>query len=160
MINTINRKSEPVGNPCDRDASVDAESAEKNIAPKKRQSRSKTGSKTRTKRMDAAKVHEQIAGVVKASAADIAEALIERALDGDTPAAKYLFEFAQIFPTADQTNAEAKEEDSLAKTLMHRLNLPDEPIKIDDDEDGKASASATTDLAPGSGSAEDEKAAD
>jgi hypothetical protein len=93
---------------------------------------------SREKKMDAAQVHEQIAAIVRAEAEEIAQALIERAIHGDPAAARYLFEFARIFPTADETNAEAKEEDSLAKTLMHRLNLPEEPIQIDEDEDGKA----------------------
>lgn len=108
------------------------------------QTTTKTATKTTTRRkarkekqMDAAQVHAQIAGIVKGSATKIAQALIDRALNGDAPAAKYLFEFARIFPAADDTNADAKEEDSLAKTLMHRLNLPEEPIKLDDDEDDK-----------------------
>jgi hypothetical protein len=96
--------------------------------PKKRTSK--------TKQVNAAQVYEQIAETVREQAPEIAQALIDRALNGDPAAAKYLFELARIFPSSDETNAGAKEEESLAKTLMHRLNLPEEPIKMDED-DGK-----------------------
>lgn len=108
---------------------AEVESPRTKPAPKKRTSR-------KDKLTEAAEVHHRIAGVVKAEAGKIAQALIDRALNGDAAAAKYLFEFAGIFPTVGESNAEAKEEDSLAKTLMHRLNLPEEPIKLDEDEDG------------------------
>jgi hypothetical protein len=45
-----------------------------------------------------------------------------------------------FFPATAVGYAWVMDEDSLAKTLMHRLNLPEEPIKIDQDEDGKFEA--------------------
>ncbi len=124
---------EAIENPAGRVESATPVSPGKSVAAKKKLHREKW--------MEAAEVHQEIAGIVKASAAEIAQVLIDRALDGDAAAAKYLFEFARIFPTEGETNTHAKEEDSLAKTLMHRLNLPEEPIKIDDDEDGNVGAS-------------------
>ncbi len=124
---------EAIESPAGRTEGANPESPRKIAATKKKAHREK--------QMEAAEVHQEIAGIVKASAAEIAQVLIDRALDGDAAAAKYLFEFARIFPTEGETNAHAKEEDSLAKTLMHRLHLPEEPIKIDDDEDGNVDTS-------------------
>ena len=54
---------------------------------------------------------------------------------------KYLFEVAAIYPPqADQDSATA-DEDCFAKTLLHRLNIPDEPIRHEEDEEPKAAAS-------------------
>ena len=112
----------------------------------------KAGRETATKKRaskakgsDASQVYERIAAIVRAAATEIAQALIDRARNGDPAAAKYLFDLASIFPSAGDTDAGEKEEDSLAKTLMHRLNLPEEPIKIDEDEDAKPGADSRRD---------------
>jgi hypothetical protein len=144
---------ETVSTNSDRMESAQPEGVKKNTVARKRT----TKEKTREKLNDAAQVHEQIAATIKGAASAIAQGLIDRAVGGDPAAAKYLFEFARIFPTTDETNAGTKEEDSLAKTLMHRLNLPEEPIKIDEDEDVK---SVTSDACVHEGSVQPETAVD
>jgi hypothetical protein len=96
----------------------------------------KSGGKraSRKKQLDAARVREEIAGMVKAGAKQIAGAMIDQAiLNGELAPAKYLFEVASIYPPSTDGSQSSKEEDSLAKTLMERLNLPDEPIARDED---------------------------
>jgi hypothetical protein len=108
---------------------------------KKKAGRETAGNSVAKKRVSkakgaaAAQVYERIAAIVRAAATEIAQALIDRARNGDPAAAKYLFDLAAIFPSANDPDAGDKEEDSLAKTLMHRLNLPEEPIKMDEEED-------------------------
>jgi hypothetical protein len=96
----------------------------------------KSGGKRRSgkKQLDAAQVREEIAGMVKAGAKQIAEAVMGQAIiNGELAPAKYLFEVASIYPPSTDGSQSLKEEDSLAKTLMDRLNLPDEPIARDED---------------------------
>ena len=48
---------------------------------------------------------------------------------------KYLFEMAEIYPASTDGSHASAEEDSLAKTLLHRLNLPEEPIARDEEDE-------------------------
>jgi hypothetical protein len=78
-----------------------------------------TGSR---KPVDAAKVREEITGLVKAIAPKIAEAVIGQAAQGELAPAKYLFEMAGIFPKPAEGEQATEEEDCLAKTLLARLD--------------------------------------
>ncbi len=84
----------------------------------------KSGRKSAGKRkqMDAAKVREEIAGLVKAGAPKIAVAVIDQAAHGELAPAKYLFEIAGIFPKPAEGEQATEEEDCLAKTLLARLD--------------------------------------
>jgi len=72
--------------------------------------------------MDAAKVRESIAELVKAEAPEIAVAVIDMAAHGDLAPTKYLFEMAGIFPKPAEGEEATEEEDCLAKTLLARLD--------------------------------------
>ena len=86
---------------------------------KKKSGKKSTGKR---KQMDAAKVREEIAGLVKAGAPKIAVAVIDQAAHGELAPAKYLFEIAGIFPKPAEGEQATEEEDCLAKTLLARLD--------------------------------------
>lgn len=94
-----------------------------------------TSAKPRSKKkLDPAQVREEIAGLVKAGAKEIAKKLVAQAkVSGELAPAKYLFEVASIYPASTDGSQSSAAEDSLAKTLMNRLNLPDEPVARDED---------------------------
>jgi hypothetical protein len=45
---------------------------------------------------------------------------------------KFLFEMANIFPTADDGSQTSAREDSLAETLLNRLGIPTSPVVADE----------------------------
>jgi hypothetical protein len=74
----------------------------------------------------------------------IAQAVINGGKRGELATVKYLFEVAEIFPGVNDGNETTAEEESLARTLLKRLNIPDEPIKLDDEEEPGAAASSVS----------------
>jgi hypothetical protein len=63
---------------------------------------------------------------VSSEAVNLVESTIAEADKGHYPAMKYLFEIIGLYPTpGGETPAE---EGSLAKTLLRRLGLPEDPI--------------------------------
>lgn len=99
----------------------------------------KSGSKKSTSRakkeMNPAEVRKDIAKIVGAGAVKMTEAVMEEAMKGQLAPTKYLLEVAGVYPAATDESVSTSEEDSLAKTLLERLNLPTEPIKLDDDDE-------------------------
>jgi hypothetical protein len=84
------------------------------------------------KPLDAAQVREQIAGMVMAKAMNLATAVVDNATaKGDLAPAKYFLEMAKIFPVPE--GGEGTNQDSLARTLMQALGIPEEPISEDGD---------------------------
>ena len=66
----------------------------------------------------------------------MAEAVIGEGRKGQVSPVKFLFEMAHIFPpSTDESQAgkdRDKDEDSLAETLLHRLNIPTRPLVHDE----------------------------
>jgi len=101
---------------------------------KKKKAKSKTAAKktakkrakrnTAKKPLDPAKVREDIAGIVKAGAKGITKAVMLQATQGQLAPAKYLLEMAGVYPLSTDENETSKDEDSLAETLLDRLNIP------------------------------------
>ena len=106
----------------------------------------KKSSSKKKKELNPVEVRKEIAGMVELEATDMAQAVIDEGLKGQLATVKYLFEVAKIYPPATDGSESSSEEDSLAKTLLHRLNLPEEPIKHEDDDEpvmvGAGAASA------------------
>jgi hypothetical protein len=89
------------------------------------------GSNKRTRRkrdLNPESVRDDISKLVKSHAEKMAEAVIEEGEKGQLAPVKYLFEMAHIFPPPADGSESASEEDSLAKTLLDRLNVPDKPV--------------------------------
>jgi hypothetical protein len=80
------------------------------------------------KELNPAEVRKDIAHMVKSSATGMAEAVIGEGMKGQLATVKYLFEVASIYPPSTDGMFGTAEEDSLAKTLLQRMNVPDEPV--------------------------------
>jgi len=94
-----------------------------------------TSPRRRGKELNPAEVRKDIEQMVDSSAALMVKAVIDEGKKGQLATVKYLLEVAKIFPAAKDEEQATSEEDCLAKTLLHRLNLPEEPIVRDGDEE-------------------------
>ena len=75
---------------------------------------------------DLAAIRQQIADLVRDQAVPMVEITISEVDKGHYSAMKYLFEMIGLYPAA--TQEETQGEDSLARTLLRRLGLPEEPM--------------------------------
>ena len=112
-------------------------------------------------------VRNDIAKIVESGARKITKAVMTQAMNGQLAPAKYLFEMASIFPASTDGSHSTQDEDCLAKTLLRRLDLPEEPIARDEEDEPKAASvsgdkpatvtSASVDEENGSGSETDQE---
>jgi len=95
-------------------------------ASKARNSPSKTrsGPKKTLKQVDLGMVRERITNLVGNRAVEMVETTMDEVAKGHYLAMKYLFEMIGLDPAA--TPEESLADDSLAKTLLRRLRLPEE----------------------------------
>ena len=91
---------------------------------KKRGKRLPAGKKSR-QTTDLAAIRQQITDLVRDQAVPMVEITISEVDKGHYSAMKYLFEMIGLYPAAAQE--EKQGEDSLARTLLRRLGLPEEP---------------------------------
>ena len=92
--------------------------------------------------MDLATVRQLIVGRIRNQAVEIVEMAIGETEKGQNAAMlKYLFELGGLYPAAEQEEPSA--EDSLAKTLLRRLGILEDPIL--ENEVTKGSAPVTRD---------------
>jgi len=77
------------------------------------------------KPVDLRQIRQEITNLVGKEAGPMVESAIEEAHKGHFGAMKYLFEIVGLYPAGD-TEAGPKD-NSLARTLLHRLGLPEEP---------------------------------
>jgi hypothetical protein len=115
-----------------------SEAAESKAAAKK-SAKKKSATKAK-KETNAADVRKKVSTMVKAKAVNMAKAVIGETKKGvpqdlQLATVKYLFEVAEIYPPQADQDAATADEDCLAKTLLNRLNIPDVPIRRDEDED-------------------------
>jgi len=75
---------------------------------------------------DLAAIRQQITDLVRDQAVPMVEITISEVDKGHYSAMKYLFEMIGLYPAA--TQEETQGEDSLARTLLRRLGLPEEPM--------------------------------
>jgi len=101
-------------------------------AVKQKKTAKKTVKGTTKKQLDAAKVREDIAGIVKAGAKGITKAVMLQATQGQLAPAKYLLEMAGVYPLSTDGSQTSKEEECLAETLLDRLNIPKTPVVHDE----------------------------
>ena len=93
-----------------------------------RKAAKKQPAKASKKELRPAEVRQDIAAMVEAEAGELAEAVIKEGKKGQLSTVKYLFEVAHIYPQAPEEEQSTTGEESLAKTLLDRLNIPDEPV--------------------------------
>jgi len=92
---------------------------------KKAQRRKRRGGKSGRKAVNLAAVREQITKLVGSQAVGLVESTMDEVEKGHYLALKYLFELVGLYPATAQ-EAQADDE-SMAKTLLRRLNLPESP---------------------------------
>jgi hypothetical protein len=108
---------------------------------KKKKAKSKTVAKKTAKKSESvpemkelnpAQVLKDISALVEARADELAEAVIGEGMKGQLSPVKFLFEMAHIFPPTTDESLTDKDEDSLAETLLDRLNIPKRPLVHDE----------------------------
>ena len=92
------------------------------------------------KETNPAQVREDVSRMVESEAVEMAQAVIDEGKKGQLATMKYLFEMASIYPAQADRDSATADEDCFAKTLLHRLNIPEEPIRHEEDEETKAAA--------------------
>ena len=102
----------------------------------------KRSSRKGKKEMNPAEVRKNIAQMVGSEATTMARAVIDVGKQGQLATVKYLFEMAQIYPEATDGSYTTVDEDCLAKTLLRRLDIPDDPIARDEEDESKAASCA------------------
>ena len=90
----------------------------------------KSKKETGTKELNPGRVLKDISALVEANADKLAEAVIGEGMKGQVSPVKYLFEMAHIYPQPVEAPP-SKDEDSLAETLLDRLNIPKTPVVHD-----------------------------
>jgi len=110
-------------------------------AMKKKKAKSKTAAKKTAKtsepvagkkELNPAQVRHDISVMIEEQAQEITKAVIAEGRKGQLSPAKYLFEMAHIFPQPTDESQTSKDEDSLAETLLDRLNIPKRPLVHDE----------------------------
>lgn len=99
-------------------------------AAKKAAKKNKKG--TEKKDLNPAQVLKDISALVEAEAEELAEAVIGEGKKGQLSPVKFLFEMAHIFPPPTDESETGNDEDSLAETLLDRLNIPKRPLVHDE----------------------------
>ncbi len=94
---------------------------------KAKKSKSKRGSVRGTRKpLEFEAVRKKINNLVGDQAVGLVESAIDEADKGHFPAMKYLFEMIGLYPATMEEGT--PEEESLAKTLLRRLGVPEEPL--------------------------------
>ena len=110
-------------------------------AMKKKKAKGKTAAKktaknseeeTEKKELNPAQVLKDISALVEAKAKELTVAVIGEGKKGQLSPVKFLFEMAHIFPQPTDESQTSKDEDSLAETLLDRLNIPKRPLVHDE----------------------------
>jgi hypothetical protein len=89
---------------------------------------SKKNSKT-AKPVDLVEVRKDMTNIIGSEATKLAQAVVEEARKGQLAPVKYLFEVAGLYPVSAEAGSAKPEENSLARTLLDRLGLPEEALK-------------------------------
>jgi hypothetical protein len=100
----------------------------------KKKAAGKKGARKSKRQLNPADVRKNIASMVKESASKMAQAVIGEGKKGQLATVKYLFEVAEIFPESTDGSQATTEEESLAATLLRRLDLPDQPVARDEED--------------------------
>jgi hypothetical protein len=92
--------------------------------------------------LNPASVRKDIAQMVASEATTMAQAVIDEGKKGQLATVKYLFEVAEIYPASTDGSFATTDEDCLARTLLNRMDVPDEPVARDEEDEPKAATSA------------------
>ena len=105
--------------------------AKSKAAPKK--AAKKSSSKIK-EQVDLEEVRKDISNIVGTEAAVMVKAVVEQAKLGQLAPVKYLLEAAGVYPASAESGEGKPEQDSLARTLLRRLGLPEYPVVPEEEE--------------------------
>src|SRR5579864_7474631 len=94
----------------------------------KQTTRKTSTSQKSNKESNPEELRKDLAKLVEAEAEELANAVIEEGKKGQLATVKYLFEMAHIFPKPPEGTVSTTDEESFAKTLLDRLDIPDHPV--------------------------------
>lgn len=98
--------------------------------------KSKKKKSTKSKKAKSpADVRQEISELVNEHALTMAEAVIEEGEKGQLAPTKYMLELAGVFPVSADGSAPTEREESLAETLLRKLNVPTKPVKLNDEDE-------------------------
>lgn len=120
---------------------------------KTKKAKKKGGTPRVKKQANPAEVRNDIAKIVKSGAKKITKAVMDQAMTGQLAPAKYLFEVAGVYPAATDGSQATADEECFAKSLLDRLNIPDKPIALDEEDEPVKKSNPSVSTAAG----EDEK---
>jgi hypothetical protein len=106
----------------------------------------KKGAEKDRQELNPAKMRNELADMVGLAAVIMTQAVIDEGKKGQLATVKYLLEMAQIYPLSTDGSHATENEDSLARTLLNRLDIPDEPIARDEEDAPKAATSVVKDV--------------
>lgn len=106
----------------------------KGKAEAKKNAKKKSGGKNK-KEINPAEVRKELVQMVGAEATLMTQAVIDEGKKGQLATVKYLLEMAAIYPASTDGSQASENEDCLARTLLNRLDLPDEPIARDEEDE-------------------------
>jgi hypothetical protein len=129
-------------------------------AGNKQQTKGRAKGKSRKKEQDARTVLQQCSKLVKEDATKLTSAVIGEGKKGQLGPVKFLFEMANIFPTADDGSEASAQEESFAETLLHRLGIPTDPVVADEYEKEDAAVMGANKEQSAESASEKEKAAE
>jgi hypothetical protein len=107
----------------------------------KKSAKKKSGAKSK-KEINPAEVRKELVQMVGAEATLMTQAVIDEGKKGQLATVKYLLEMAAIYPASTDGSQASENEDCLARTLLNRLDLPDEPIARDEEDEPRVVAVA------------------
>jgi len=98
--------------------------------------KSKKKKSTKSKKAKSpAEVRQDISKLVSENAMELAKAVVGEGKKGQLAPTKYLLELAGVFPVSADGSAPTEHEESLAETLLRKLNVPTKPVKLNDEDE-------------------------
>ncbi len=103
--------------------------------------------KEKEKEVDLEQVRKSIKVMVTDEFQEITQAAVDDAKKGQLATLKYLFEMTGVYPASTDDSGVKPEDDTLARTLLERLNIPFGPLPAhgDDEESVKTAPAAKED---------------
>lgn len=138
----------------------------KKAEPKTKAAGKKTAKKKSAKKsvekteevMDLVEVRKEVAVIVGKAATKMAQAVVDEAVKGQLAPVKYLFEVLGLYPATSEGSAATAQEDTLTRTLLRRLGLPEVMVLPGEEEPARKVKRPAEDSADGQ-SAEGSQAA-
>jgi hypothetical protein len=110
--------------------------------------------------LNPASVRKEIAQMVESQATLMAQAVIDEGKKGQLATVRYLFEMAEIYPASTDGSHATTDEDCLARTLLNRMDVPDDPVARDEEDEPKAATSVNKPAAKPEGNDEGDSGAE